>query len=135
MNILNFIYCYFYNKYGRSGPSRFIGSSFVVIAIGLYVMTIFEIIYVITDYKITFFARPEGMSLYRWKQRGFMYFIPFVIIVSFFYENKRSELLIEKFDNRDEYVQQGDNNRIFIYLLIPFILTILLICLKQYKII
>jgi hypothetical protein len=102
MNIYNFIYCYFYNKHGRSGPGRLIGSSFVVIAIGLYVMTCFEIIYVITDYKITFFLRPEGMSLFRWKQKGFMYFIPCTILVSFFYNNKKSELLIEKFDKGDE---------------------------------
>lgn len=59
MSIFNFIYCYFYDKYGRSGPGRFTGSSFVLIAIGLYIMTILEIIYVITDYKITFFFAPR----------------------------------------------------------------------------
>lgn len=107
----------------------------MLITFGLYLITIFELTYVITDYKITFFSRPEGMSLFRWKQRGFMYFIPFVIIVSFFYNNKRSELLIVKFDNRDEYIQQGDTNRVILYMLIPFLFTILLISLKQYDII
>lgn len=135
MNIFNFIYCFFFNKYGRTVPGRLIGSSFVLITIGLYLMTIFELTYVITDYKITFFSRPEGMSLFRWKQRGFIYFIPFVIIISFFYNNKRSELLIVKFDNRDEYIQQGDTNRVILYMLIPFLFTILLISLKQYDII
>ena len=135
MNIFNFIYCFFYNKYDRSVPGRLIGSSFVLIAIGLYLITIFELTYVITDYKITFFSRPEGMSLFRWKQKGFMYFIPCAIFVSFFSNNKRSGFLIEKFNNRDEYLQQGDTNRVITYLLIPFILTTLLICLKQYNII
>ena len=107
----------------------------MLITFGLYLITIFELNYVITDYKITFFSRPEGMSLFRWKQKGFMYFIPCAILISFFYNNKRSKLLIEKFDNRDEYLQQGDTNRVITYLLIPFILTTLLICLKQYKII
>lgn len=131
MNIFNFIYCYFYNKYGRSGPGRFTGSSFVLIAIGLYILTIFEVIYVITDYKVTFFSRPEGMSLFRWKQRGFMYFIPCVILGCFFYNNKKSERLIEEFDARDEYIQQQDTNRVILYFVIPFVITIVLMFLKQ----
>jgi hypothetical protein len=65
----------------------------VLITFGLYLITIFELNYVITDYKITFFSRPEGMSLFRWKQKGFMYFIPCAILISFFYNNKRSKFV------------------------------------------
>ena len=126
---------FFFNKYGRTLPARFIGSSFVLIIIGLYSLAIFQFIYLITNYKITFFSRPEGMSLFYWKKKAVMFFVPCAIIISFFYNSKRSEFLIEKFDNRDEYLQQGDTNRVITYLLIPFILTTLLICLKQYNIV
>lgn len=60
-----------------------------------------------------------------------MYFIPCAILACIFYNNKRSELLIEKFDARDEYVQQRDTNRVILYFLIPFLITIILMFLKQ----
>jgi hypothetical protein len=88
----------------------------------------------VTDYKIDIF--PElGGSLFHRKQVNFIYSIPFLVITWFFYNNKRTDRILEEFNNRDEYVMQGDTNRIITYLAIPFLLTILLICLKQYEII
>jgi hypothetical protein len=134
MNIYNFIYAYFYNKAGYPGPGRMYGSGNVLIVLFIHVLFVFEIIYCVTDYKIDIF--PElGGSLFHRKQVNFIYSIPFLVITWFFYNNKRTDRILEEFNNRDEYVMQGDTTRIITYLAIPFLLTILLICLKQYEII
>ena len=44
---------------------------------------------------------------------------------------QQKDILIEKFDARDEYVQQRDTNRVILYFLIPFLITIILMFLKQ----
>jgi hypothetical protein len=64
-----------------------------------------------------------------------MYSIPFFVISWIFYTEKRTEKIVEEFNNRDEYIIQEDANRAGLYILGPFLATIILICLKQYDII
>ncbi len=134
MNIFNLTYCYFYNKSEFSGPGRLKASIYVLILGGLYLLSIFEIIFVITDYKINFFSSTQGISLYKQKQLDFIYFIPCGFMTWLFYNKERSKKLLEKFHSRDEYVQQGDTNRVIIYYLIPFVVTTILMFLKQNEI-
>jgi hypothetical protein len=134
MNIYNFVYAYFYNKAGLPGPGRLAGSSHVLFALFSHLLFIIEIIYCITGYKVHLFPDIGG-SLFHRKQVYFIYSIPFFVISWFFYNKKRTEKIVEEFSNRDEYVTQGDTNRAGLYILGPFIVTIILISLKQYEII
>ena len=130
MNIYNFIYAYFYNKAGYPGPGRMYGSGNVLIVLFIHILFVFEIIYCVTDYEINIF--PElGGSLFHRKQVNFIYSIPLFVITWFFYNNKRTERILEEFNNRDEYVMQGDTNRAIIYIVGPLIAGLLLIFLKQ----
>lgn len=127
MNIYNFIFCYFYNKADYPKLGRMYGSA--------HVLFLIEIIYCTTGYKIHLFPESVTGSLFHRKQVYFVYSIPFFIISWLYYNNERTEKILEKFNDRDEYIMQGDSNRAGIYILGPFLATIVLICLKQYEII
>lgn len=131
MNIYHFVYAYFYNKAGAQGPGRLAGSSHVLFTLFSHVLFIIEIIYCVTGFKIQLFTESIAGSLFHRKQVYFMYCLPFFIISWLFYNQKRTEKIVEKFNNRDEYVIQGDTNRIILYIVGPFLAALFLLFLKQ----
>jgi hypothetical protein len=131
MNIYDFIYAYFYNKAEYPGPGRLAGSSHVLFALFSHVLLLIEVVYCLTGYKTHLFPETISGSLFHRKQVYFLYCIPFFIISWLFYNKKRTKKIIEKFDNRDEYVMQRDTNRVILYIVVPFLAALLLVFLKQ----
>lgn len=131
MNIYHFIFCYFYKKNGTHIGGRISGSGHVFVALLSHILFIIEIIYCVTGFKIQLFPESITGSLFHRKQVYFIYCIPFFIISWLFYNQKRTEKIVEKFTNRDEYIMQGDTNRAILYIVVPFLAALFLVFLKQ----
>ena len=133
MNIYHFVYAYFYYKIDYPKLGRIYGSAHVFLALLSHFLFLTQIINCIVDYNFVSFlfsGRVNGLLSHR-KQVYFMYCLPFFIISWFFYNKKRTERILEKFNNRDEYVIQGDTNRIILYIVGPFLAALFLVFLKQ----
>lgn len=61
----------------------------------------------------------------------FIFCVPIIIGFYFFYNNERVKRILEKFDARDEYVQQGDTNRVILYIVVPAVLTVVFALIRQ----
>lgn len=131
MNIYHFVFCYFYNKNGTHIGGRISGIGHVFVALLSHILFIIEIVYCISDYKIYLFPESITGSLFHRKQVYFVYCIPFLIILWLFYSKKRTERIVVEFNNRDEYIIQGDTNRVILYIVGPFLAALLLVFFKQ----
>ncbi len=125
MNIYNFIFCFFCKKYGNSGPGRIFGSGLVFFAILMHLLLVREIITFIVGHKVFFFATNFSKDK--------LYLFAGLIIFMFFnfFNTKRASRLIEKYDSRDEYAQQGDTNRIILFTIAPMVLAIVAGVIRQ----
>jgi hypothetical protein len=133
MNIYNFIFACFYNKVGYPELGRLARSTHVLFALFSHVLLIIDVVYCVTGYKNHLFSESIIESLFHRKQVCFIYCIPFFIYSWLFYDEKRTKKILEKFNDKDEYIMQGDSNRAGLYFLGPFLVTMVLICLKQYN--
>ncbi len=125
MNIYNFIFCFFCKKYGNSGPGRIYGSGMLLFTVIIHFALIRELISCFIDSD--FFAFSHIVD------KGKYYFhvalITFALV--FFYDSKRVERLMEKYYSRDEYVQQGDTNRVILIIVVPIILICIIMPIRQ----
>ncbi len=133
MNIYHFVYAYFYNKVDYPKLGRIYGSAHVFLALLSHFLFVSQIINCIIDYNFVSFlfsGRVNGTLFHR-KQVYFMYCVPFFIFSWLYYNKERTEKILEKFNDRDEYTIQGDAKRVCIYILGPFLAMIFLVFLKQ----
>jgi hypothetical protein len=65
------------------------------------------------------------------KYEDFIFCVPIITGFYFFYNNERVKRILKKFDARDEYVQQGDTNRVILYIVVPAVLTIVFALIRQ----
>jgi hypothetical protein len=77
------------------------------------------------------FPETSGNSHLQSKGADFLICIPIVASIYFFYNNQRIERIIEKFDARDEYIQQRDPNKMILYIVVPAVLTIVFALIRQ----
>lgn len=131
MNIYNFIFCYFYKKNGTHIGGRIYGSGLVVFSLLIHLYFFSELIRDISGYKFIIFPEQYGLTYNQRKIRYIFICIPIIVGFYFFYNNERVKRILEKFDNRDEYVQQGDTNRVILYIIVPALLTLILTLIRQ----
>lgn len=125
MNIYNFIFCYFYQKNGTDIGGRIFGSGMLFFTIMMHFFLLDEVIMIMTNKKIfAFFTaiRQDNKFLFP----GLM-----ISTLFFFYSSKRMLILMKHFEERDEDIQRGDTNRIILYIVVPFILTIVAVAIRQ----
>ena len=131
MNIYHLIYVYFYRRNGADLIGKICGSSYVFVAIFMQLLLLREIITDLTGCHFMIFPESSGKSHLQSKGADFLLCIPIVAGIYFFYNNQRIERIIEKFDARDEYIQQRDPNKMILYIVVPAVLTILFALIRQ----
>lgn len=109
MNTYNFIFCFFCKKYGNSCPGRIYGSGMLIFSILMHFNLSREILSLLLGHKVLFFKD------YLTKGKYYLIYGLTVFVFVLFYDNKRVERLMEQYYSIDEYVQQGDTNRVIIY--------------------
>ena len=132
MNIYNFIYCFFYKLWEKRGSDgRLNGTGIVFFSLLMHIYLMFEIILDITGYKLTLFPNNAEAMYSERKSLDFIISIPFIIAIWFFYNRKRTDKLIEEYN--EEY---GENEskislRILLYVIVPTILVVFLAVMRQ----
>jgi len=125
MNIYNFIFCFFCKKYGNSGPGKIYGSGMLLFSILMHFNLSREILSLLLGHKVLFFQ--DNLT----KGKYYLIYGLTVFVFVLFYDNKRVKRLMEQYYSREEYVQQGDTNRIILYMVVPLILSIVLAVIRQ----
>jgi hypothetical protein len=131
MNIYNFIFCYFYKKNGTHIGGKISGSGHVFVGFLMQILFLSEIIRDITSYNILIFSDNSEATYMQRKYEDFIFCVPIITGFYFFYNNERVKRILKKFDARDEYVQQGDTNRVILYIVVPAVLTIVFALIRQ----
>lgn len=131
MSIYHLIYIYFYRRNGADLVGKICGSAYVFVAIFMQLLLLREIITDITGSHLMIFPDSSGSSHLQSKRADFFLCIPIVAGIYFFYNNQRIERIIEKFDARDEYIQQRDPNKMILYIVVPAVLTVVLALIRQ----
>jgi hypothetical protein len=125
MNIYNFIFCFFCKKYGNSGPGRIYGSGMLLFTVFFQFFFLSEILTLFTGFKlISFISNLPKSNFYFYAS-----LITFGLVL--YFDSKRVERLMEQYYSRDEYVQQGDTNRIILYVLGSFFAALLVMAFRQ----
>jgi len=131
MNIYHLIYIYFYRRNGADLVGKICGSAYVFVALFMQLLLLREIITDITGSNLMIFPDTSGNSHLQSKRTDFLLCIPIVAGIYFFYNNQRIERIIEKFDARDEYMQQRDPNKMILYIVVPAVLTVVFALIRQ----
>jgi hypothetical protein len=125
MNIYNFIFCFFCKKYGNSDPGRIYGSGMLLFTVFFQFFFLSEILTLFTGFKlISFISNLPKSNFYFYAS-----LITFGLVL--YFDSKRVERLMEQYYSRDEYVQQGDTNRIILYVLGSFFAALLVMAFRQ----
>lgn len=130
MNIYNFIYCFFYKLWEKRGSDgRLNGTAHVLFALFMHLLLITELFLRTTGYNLIHL--PNYVTYGNNKTAFFLYTIPFSFAIWLFYNKKRTERLLEEYE--DEY---GDDEsritlRILIFVVIAPVLLIFLAVMRQ----
>ena len=125
MNIYNFIFCFFCSKDGNTKPGRIYGSGILLFTVFFQLFFLSEILTLFTGIKlISFLAKIPKSNFY-------FYAALIVFGLVHYFHSKRVEKLMKQYYSRDEYVQQGDTNRIILYVLGSVFAALLLMAIRQ----
>ena len=124
--VYNFLYCFF-NKFGEDkAPTygRYVGSLYVAFAILIHALLLLKIIELVIGNS---FINLSDFNVFIKHKRGYLYAIMCIWLLSCFYFNtKRTNLLLEKYDELHEEAESKTILKMILSLVVPLILFVIL---------
>ena len=120
MNIYNFIYGSFYIDGEKNGDDGgLMGSAYVFLTLLIHLHLIFEIILDETGHELSIFPNYENLTYTARKSAYALHLVPYFVVVWSFYNRRRSDRLIE--DYEEEYGEEGKGKipRILLIMVAP----------------